>query len=51
MSNNQSQYILDKVELTADRFSNSEVNTYDLSGAVAELNIFENMVGVGSSLD
>jgi len=43
MSNNQSQYILDKVELTADRFSNSEVNTYDLSGAVAELNIFENI--------
>jgi len=43
MSNNQSQYILDKVELTADRLSNGEVTIYDLSGSVAELNIFENI--------
>ena len=43
MSNNQSQYILDKVELTADRLSDGEVTIYDLSGSVAELNIFENI--------
>lgn len=40
MSNEQSQYILETVEFTTERFPDE---VFDLSGSVVELNIFENI--------